>query len=391
VTETRFVDFIGDDGMNMDRITRVQAAMTEAKLDVLALIPGSNFRYLTGFSPMLTERLALVLLSTLSDTPTLVIPALEAPGARTHLGARVEILTWDDATGSHAALQDSLNRLGGEKTVRAGVEFTAMRIQELRALENAATGMGMNLKTVDATTLLGRLRMVKDTHELAAMERAAQIVERALGRTIEQIRPGLTERELSRICTREIHEAGADGESFEAFVGAGPNSANPHHEPGDRSLQSGDLIIIDCGAVCRGYASDITRTVALGEPGDQAHRIYETVKAANAAGRLAVRPGVTGEEVDRAARQVIEEAGYGAHFLHRTGHGLGLQTFPCHEYPDIVAGSRDPLPVGTTFTIEPGVYLEGFGGVRIEDDVVVTATGHRSLTDFDRELVVVPV
>jgi Xaa-Pro dipeptidase len=100
---------------------------------------------------------------------------------------------------------------------------------------------------------------------------------------------------------------------------------------------------------------------------------------------------VTGEEVDRAARQVIEEAGYGAHFLHRTGHGLGLQTFPCHEYPDIVAGSRDPLPVGTTFTIEPGVYLEGFGGVRIEDDVVVTATGHRSLTDFDRELVVVPV
>ena len=377
--------------MNMDRITRVRAAMTEAELDVLALIPGSNFRYLTGFSPMLTERLALVLLSTLSDTPMLVLPALEAPGARTHLGGGVEILTWDDATGSHAALEDALNRLGGEKTVRAGVEFTAMRIQELRALENAAAGMGMDLETVDATTLLGRLRMVKDPHELAAMERAAQIVERALGRTIEHIRPGLTERELSRICTREIHEAGADGESFDAFVSAGPYSANPHHEPGDRSLQGGDLIIIDCGAVCRGYASDITRTVALGEPGDQARRIYETVKAANVAGRLAVRPGVSGEEVDRAARRVIEEAGYGAHFLHRTGHGLGLETFPCHEYPDIIGGSRDPLPVGTTFTIEPGVYLEGLGGVRIEDDVVVTATGHRSLTDFDRELAVVPV
>jgi Xaa-Pro dipeptidase len=175
--------------------------------------------------------------------------------------------------------------------------------------------------------------------------------------------------------------------SFGTIVASGPNSANPHHSNGDRPFAAGDLIIMDGGAWHQGYASDITRTIALGQPSVEARRIYELVKAANAAGRAAAtRPGATGETIDQAARQVIEQGGYGPQFIHRTGHGLGMEV---HEPPYIVGGSRDPLPVGATFTVEPGVYISGVGGVRIEDDVVVTEEGAESLTSFDRDLIVV--
>jgi Xaa-Pro dipeptidase len=165
-------------------------------------------------------------------------------------------------------------------------------------------------------------------------------------------------------------------------------AANPHHHNSDRALQPGDMIIMDGGALHNGYASDITRTVALGDPGPEARAIYDLVLAANAAGRAAVHPGANGEEIDRAARAVIEAGGYGSQFLHRTGHGLGLAI---HEPPFIVAGSREPLAVGTTFTVEPGIYVDGLGGVRIEDNLVITADGGESLTSFERELIVVSV
>src|SRR6266542_4273505 len=151
-----------------------------------------------------------------------------------------------------------------------------------------------------------------------------------------------------RICSQAILDAGAEGESFEAIVASGPNSANPHHSGSDRPFQTSDLIVVDCGAVYGGYASDITRTFALGEPGARARHLHDVVKAANAAGKAAVRPGVTGEQVDRAARGIIESAGLGQYFPHRTGHGLGLEVHPCHEPPDLVAGSVIPFAVGTT-------------------------------------------
>src|SRR5262249_32629608 len=203
------------------------------------------------------------------------------------------------------------------------------------------------------------------------MRTAVRVVEAALRAAIAQVRVGMTERELADTWEREMRLAGG-APAFTTIIASGPNAAHPHHSNGDRAFQPGDLIVMDGGALCDAYASDITRTIALGEPGTEARRIYELVLAANAAARAACHPGATGEAIDRAARAVIEAGGYGSQFLHRTGHGLGLEI---HEPPYIVGGGRDPLAAGTTFTIEPGVYVAGLSGVRIEDNVVITADG----------------
>jgi len=177
-------------------------------------------------------------------------------------------------------------------------------------------------------------------------------------------------------------QAGAQTVSFSPIVSGGPNSANPHASPTDRPVNRGDFLLFDWGAYVGGYASDITRTFPVGEMGPEMRRIYDLVQEANAAGRAAVRPGATCSEVDAAARRVIEAGGYGEYFIHRTGHGLGLQV---HEAPFIVAGNERVLESGMTFTIEPGIYLPGRNGVRIEDDVVVTDDGGESLTTYSRE------
>jgi Xaa-Pro aminopeptidase len=227
--------------------------------------------------------------------------------------------------------------------------------------------------------------MVKDAEELAAMREAVRIVEEALREAIGQIRVGMTERELADIWERAMAARGS-APSFTTIIASGPNSANPHHSNSDRAFQPGDLIVMDGGALYQGYASDITRTIAVGEPSPELRKIYDIVKLANEVGRKATRPGTSGAEIDRTTREVIEDNGYGPQFVHRTGHGLGLEI---HEPPYIVAGSAEPLPVGATFSIEPGVYLPGVGGVRIEDDVVITETGMESLTTFERSLIVV--
>ena len=193
----------------------------------------------------------------------------------------------------------------------------------------------------------------------------------------------MTEKQVAALLKVEMLRAGGEEMSFSPIVVAGPNSASPHATPGDRPIQPGDLIVVDCGVTVGGYAADITRTFVVGELEPEMAHVYEVVRAANAAGRAAVGPGVPAEEVDWAARAVIEEAGYGEYFIHRTGHGLGLEV---HEPPYIVAGNGRLLQPGMTFTVEPGIYLPGRGGVRIEDDVVVTPSGVESLTTFPREL-----
>ncbi|MCL5996006.1 MAG: Xaa-Pro peptidase family protein [Chloroflexi bacterium] len=378
--------------MNVERLNRLLSGLNSLGLDGIVLMPSSNLRYLTGIGFHPSKRLALTFVSADGRTPCLVLPALEAAGVRAAFGTSAELFTWTDAEGPAQALHRAVARTfgahSGTRSAHIGIEYTTMRVMELRALEMAALANGCAVETIDATPLMAAMRMVKDEDEQAAMAESARILEAALRNTIEHIRPGMTERQLARFCSNAILAAGAEGESFDAFVAAGPNSANPHHSSNDRPFEAGDLIIIDCGAVYGGYASDITRTVALGEPGELARRVYATVLAANTAGRAAVRPNITGEQIDQAARSIITDAGYGDYFPHRTGHGLGLEVHPCHEPPDLVAGSTTPLNPGTTFTIEPGVYIEGVGGVRIEDDVVITRDGYKSFTSFDRELVV---
>jgi Xaa-Pro aminopeptidase len=372
-----------------ERRSRLTALLRQHDLHGAALVPGAGLRYLTGLRYHAFERLVLLLLPADDSPPALVLPAMEHDATRALLDAQpaagpaLRLFPWSDGEGPSAALQRAVAQTF-VPGARVAVEHLLMRVMELRALEAALPGV----QTVDLLPLLASLRMVKDESELAAMTEAVRMIETALHAIIAQIAPGVTERELALRWKNEIMATGAEGESFGCIVASGPNSANPHHHNGERPFQAGDLILLDGGAVHQGYASDITRVVALGEPDPQARRIYDLVLAANAAGRAAVRPGVTGEAIDQAARQVIAEAGYGAYFIHRTGHGLGLDT---HEPPDIVAGSSLPLPAGATFTIEPGIYVPGLGGVRIEDDMLVTAEGGRSLTSYTRELLIVPV
>jgi Xaa-Pro dipeptidase len=264
---------------------------------------------------------------------------------------------------------------------RIGVEGLRMRVLEARYLERYAPGCEL----VPADEVFSALRACKDAREVAHMRRAVEVVETALYATLDQIEVGMTEREVAGVLMVEILHAGGEGVPFEPIVVAGPNSASPHARPSDRPIRAGETIVIDCGAVVGGYASDITRTVALGRLPEEMVQVYEVVREANAAGREKAGPGVAAEEVDRAAREVIEAAGYGEFFIHRTGHGLGLEV---HEPPYIVAGNQEPLRPGMTFTVEPGVYLPGQGGVRIEDDVLITPTGAEGLTTFPRELLI---
>jgi Xaa-Pro dipeptidase len=212
------------------------------------------------------------------------------------------------------------------------------------------------------------------------------IAQEALARTLEAVKPGMTEQGVAAELMVNLLRGGSEGMPFAPLVQSGPNSASPHGGTSSRRLEVGDLLLLDFGAMVDGYPSDITRTFAVGEVDAELPDVYRIVRAANAAGQAAVRPGVSCQDVDRAARRVIEDAGYGPYFIHRTGHGLGLEV---HEPPYIVDGNEQTLEVGMTFTIEPGVYLPGRGGIRVEDNVVVTKDGCDSLTTFERELQVV--
>jgi Xaa-Pro dipeptidase len=362
-----------------ERMNKLTALLRDAGIAAAAVVPGANLRYLAGLDMHMNERLSVAFLPTRGE-PAMVLPGMEQPRAASQARLPLRFYPWDDAEGPYSALQRCATDLGLAGR-RIGVEYTTMRVLELRGIERAAPGV----LAEDVTPLLAELRMVKEAEELAAMRVAARIVEEALRAAIAQIRVGMTERELADLWELGMRAAGS-GPSFGTIVASGPNAANPHHSNNDRTFQPGDLIVMDGGALYDGYASDITRTVALGEPGPEARKIYDLVLAANTAGRRFARPEATGDEIDQAARKVIADGGYGAQFLHRTGHGLGLEV---HEPPYIVAGNQEPLPPGATFTVEPGIYVAGMGGVRIEDDVVITTEGAESLTTFERELIIV--
>jgi len=257
-----------------------------------------------------------------------------------------------------------------------------MRVLELELLQRYAPGVSI----AHAEPVMGTLRMHKDEEELNTMRRAIEVAEKAMRRMMPRIRIGMTEKQIAAMLTQFLMEGGADTVPFGPIVSAGPNSASPHAVPTDRPLQAGDLLVIDWGAYVDGYPSDITRTFAVGELDAELVRVYHTVRQANEQGRQAARPGATGRDVDRAARGVITDAGYGNYFIHRTGHGLGLEV---HEPPFMMEDNTDPLETGMVFTVEPGIYLPDRGGVRIEDDVVVTADGHTCLTSFPRDLITV--
>ena len=258
-----------------------------------------------------------------------------------------------------------------------------MRVLEARILERFAP----NVELVPFDELIAEIRMTKSAEEVNAMQRAVTVAEQAFLSWVETLRIGITEREAASKLVAALLAHGADSVAFNPIVAGGPRGALPHAVPGERLFQRGDWVVVDWGAKVDGYDSDLTRMLAVGEPSEPLRRMHGIVLRANEAGRAAGGPGVEAQAVDAATRAVIDATGYGAHFFHRTGHGLGLEE---HEPPYIVAGNVLRLSPGMTFTVEPGIYLPGVGGVRIEDDVVVTTTGSRTLSELSRAPFVIP-
>ncbi|MBK8905916.1 MAG: aminopeptidase P family protein [Anaerolineaceae bacterium] len=366
--------------MNQTRLHKLTQQILAHGVDGVALVPGPNMAYLSGIHSHVSER-PIVLFFPADDDPAIVIPGLEAMKARAAGVPEDRIFAWSDDEGYTSAFQQACAMLELSDYLLA-VEALHMRVLELELLKRYAPG----LTTTHAEPILMALRAVKDADEIAKMERAIAVAERAMERLIPQIEIGMTEKQVAAMLTQFQLEEGADAIAFGPIVSTGPNGASPHATPTDRRLQEGDLLVIDWGCLVDGYPSDITRTFAVGELDPELRHVYETVKLANEQGVLASCPGATGQDVDRAAREVIDDAGYGDYFIHRTGHGLGVEV---HEPPFMMEANTEPLIPGNVFTVEPGIYLPGRGGVRIEDDIVITEDGYRSLTTMTRELITV--
>lgn len=364
--------------MSSDRLGRLRRMLRQGNWQAAALMPGPNLYYLTGLSFHLMERPVLGLFP-VEGRPRLIVPRLEQEKARS---SAVEAEVFDFGEDEASRTEAFGRGLSGlvPPDGRLAIEPLRLRFFEMGLIASAAPGIRLE----PADGLWADLRSEKEPDEIEAMRRAVQVAQDALEAVLPRTRVGMTERELATELTLELYRAGSDPElPFTPIVASGPNSALPHAVPSDRRLQSGDLLIVDWGASVRGYFSDLTRTFGLGGVDPELERIHRLVVQANAAGREAVRPGVACGSVDAAARRVIESAGYGAAFPHRTGHGLGLEA---HEPPFIRGDNPMTLAPGMTFTVEPGVYLSGRGGVRIEDNVVVTEAGAETLSDFPREL-----
>jgi Xaa-Pro dipeptidase len=353
-----------------NRSTLVQAAMEPAGLDVLLVAAPPNIAYLCGFRANPHERLIALVLPR-DGEPRLVCPSLEEEAARSAVDGRVELHVWRDDEGPADALARALAGAGK----RVGIEKAYLTVAYAELAATVAPGATF----AGCDELIGRLRAVKSEDEIGAHRRAAAVVDRVVGRLAEAATPGVTEAELAAECARQLRAEGGESLPFEPLILTGPRSALPHGQPGRTPLAEGDLLIIDIGVAVDGYCADITRTVVVGaEPDERQREVFEIVRAAERAGIDAARAGAPAREVDTAARGVITDAGYGANFIHRTGHGLGLEV---HEPPYLTASNDEPLEPGMVVTVEPGIYIEGWGGVRIEDDVVIREGAAEVLTN----------
>ncbi|WP_217547047.1 aminopeptidase P family protein [Streptomyces sp. GbtcB6] len=358
------------------RMTRAAHTAADAGLAGLLIAPGPDMVWLTGYTPTaVTERLTLLVLAPGRD-PVLIVPTLEAPDAEKADGAAVlSLRDWTDGTDPYAVTADLLDRSG-----RFGISDNAWAMH-LLGLQKTLPGTSY----ASLTDALPMLRAVKEAAELELLAAAGA----AADATFEEIRKvpfaGRRESDVGHDLADLLHRFGHDQVDF-TIVGSGPNGANPHHEVGDRVIQDGDMVVLDFGGLKDGYGSDTTRTVHVGPPTAEEREVHDIVRAAQEAGFRAVRPGAACQEVDRAARAVITDAGYGEFFIHRTGHGIGVTT---HEPPYMIEGEKQPLVPGMCFSVEPGIYLPGRFGVRIEDIVTVTEDGGRRFNNTTREMVVV--
>ena len=361
----------------VSRLAAVQEATAKAGLDALLLTPGPDLRYVSGYDAKPLERLTCLVVPA-SGEAFMMVPRLELPAAEASPAFRlgVEFVAWDETDDPYAIAAARLGR-----PAKVGLADRMWAMSSLRFREVLP-----GTEQVLAGSVLRELRMRKSPAEVAALREAGAAIDGVHRRVPEFLRAGRTEREVARDIAEAILASGHATVDF-VIVASGPNGASPHHELSDRVIQAGEPVVVDIGGMMpSGYCSDSTRTYSVGEPPEEFVAYYEVLQAAQEAACNAVRPGVTCEEVDRAAREVIADSGYGEYFIHRTGHGIGLEV---HEEPYIVAGNTEPLAPGMAFSVEPGIYLPGRHGARIEDIVVCTETGGERVNNRPRDLIVV--
>jgi Xaa-Pro aminopeptidase len=359
--------------MHGSRMTRVRERMDELGVDVLLLSIGADLPWLTGYEALETERLTMLVLPRGGDA-ALVVPRLEAARVREQPDV-FSIVAWDETDDA----VDIVARLAGTPAVAAVGDHTWARF--LLELQRALPQTSFRR----ASDVTGPLRMVKDASEVDALRAAARAVDAIVGDM--RVRPfgGRTEADVHRELVERMLDAGHERANF-AIVGSGPNGASPHHEASSRVIETGDVVVCDFGGSMRHYCSDITRLFVVGEPSPEVLDTYTVLVDAQEQAVRAAGVGTSGEEVDATARRIIADAGFGNRFIHRTGHGIGVET---HEEPYIVAGNRAPLAPGNAFSIEPGIYLPGRFGLRLEDIVVATPDGPERLNRAPRDLAVV--
>lgn len=363
--------------VHRERLTAAAVEAAKQSFDALLVTPSSDYLYLLGYNAPPLERLTCLIVRP-GIGPTLVLPHLEEPLARHELGLLaddVDLVTWEETDDPFAKVAGILARPG---RVAVQDQMWARFVLRLRSALDTSD-------LVEAGPAINALRRTKSPEEIQRLRAAAAAADQAMDAITAETLSGRTEAEVSARIRDLLRDAGHDTADW-AIVASGPNAASPHHTPGERVIRDGDAIVLDIGGTANGYASDTSRTAFVGLPPEEFQDLYPVLQQAQATACEAVRPGIPARDVDRAAREVITDAGYGALFTHRTGHGIGLET---HEEPYLVESNPDPLREGDAFSVEPGIYVPGRWGARIEDIVVCTASGGERLNQSSRDLRIV--
>lgn len=363
----------------LNKVKEIQKFLQEKNIDVAFITTPDNVFYVSGFDSEPHERLLGVMVFKEAE-PFVICPLMEVPDVKS-AGWSFDVVGHADTEDAWDIVLEAVKKRGALPTSVA-IEKAHLTVERLERMEELFKDA--NFARLDDR--LNAMRVIKDEAELENLRKAAQFADKAIEIGCSEIAEGKTELEILMAIEFEMKKQGIQKMSFDTMVLSGPKTASPHGTPGDRKIQKGDFILFDLGVVYNGYCSDITRTVAFGEPSEAQRNIYETVRQAEQAAVDLVRPGVKAMELDKAARDVITDAGYGEYFTHRLGHGLGISV---HEYPSITGTNEFILEEGMVFTIEPGVYNPEVTGVRIEDDVVVTTDGVEVLTKFPKELQII--
>lgn len=365
--------------LHAERVSKLAHELKENGLDALYIGPSTDAEYIADLTLFSDERVKGLMISK-EKRAFAMVPLLYEEEMREALGADVLHQVWADHEGFQGAFRqgcEALGLIGGRIAINDGV----------RAVDLINMKAAVSFEYADGTTTLSPLRRRKDAAELDAMRKASAIADTVMQALSTYIKPGIAERDV-KLKLKELFDAnGADAPAFSPIVASGPGGSMPHYTKEDRVLQKGDFVVVDMGCRHKGYCSDMTRTFCIGHPDAEQKKIYDIVLAAQKAGEAAVKPGATGQDVDRAARRVIDEAGYGKYFLNRVGHGIGIAV---HEEPYMIEGNDAPLEPGNVFSVEPGIYIAGKYGVRIENLVAVKQDGTgESLNNFTRDLVVI--